>query len=632
MRERLPMRRWWLYGLAILAVQILLRLVFVRDGYFWQDDFRYLYDVRDGLSLDVAFQDYNGHLMPGSFLLSWVLGVLGPSWGVAVAMLLVLQVAAGLSLLWVSALVFRGHPGSLLVYAMAVFTPLTLVGSTWFAYGLQLWPQQIALCLALGCFVNYRRTESAAWILGVLTALVLGLLFWEKGVLVLPVLLLFSVLIVDRGTAWPHRLRTVLAQWRLWVPMIVVVSGYTVLYLRITSSAAGRHDGGTDVVEFFDNAVMRTLLPGLLGGPWTDSGAAFTISAMPNDVVTAVVALVWLALVGGSFLFRGKAAGAAWLWALFAILANYALLLLFRPEASTLVRDSRYIADVVPLLAVAVGLAFAPMRTPGDPAELRDDGEGAGAGTGASARGESGVDRPFAAAGATALDDPAPAVGRTFDVPLRVTLAVATFAAACLFASGWITTKALMPQMRHVWSKAFVNGVSLSAAADPERPLLNRRSPSPNVFFGTQAVLAKAMGIPANYVEGGRDLTMFDDTGRSGPVSVPFPEYRKDGPTPGCGWLLRPGRPARIDLGNRAGSPDTVITLGVLSSGDHPLRVRLDGERQLLTSTGPEGLSVLTLRLTKPAGAMTVSVTEPGASACVANVAVGAPGVDSGRP
>lgn len=614
MRERLPMSRFWLLGIATLMAGVLLRLLFMKDGYFWQDDFSYLYEVRNGISLPVLFQDYNGHLMPGTFLLSWIVSASGASWTVAVWLLVVLQVAAGLSLLWVVGLLFRGHPGSLVVYALAIFTPLTLVGSMWFAYGLQLWPQQIASTLALGCLVKYRESGSWRWAAGVLGAFVGGLFFWEKAALILPVLLVFSVLIVDRGQTWRQRWRGLRTQWRLWLPMLAVAAAYTVLYLVLTSTQ-NPDRSGLSPVEVANNALLRTLLPGLLGGPWTNRGSLFTVSAMPNDIVTALVALIWIAIIGASWLWRGRSAPLAWAWALLAICGNYALTLLFRPEAATLVRDTRYIADVVPVLALAIGLAFLPRRfrvpAPDGAAEV----------TTPAAPETS--DPPEASSSSSSL---------LAGIPLKVTTAVALFVSACLFASAWVSTSALAPELKHLGSRLYVDSLRRAAAADPDRPILDRRSPFPAVYFRPQSMLAEGLGLRLNWVEQGRDVSMFDDSGRLVPVTVPSPGYRKAGPSQGCGWLVRPGSPARIDLGNQVAGFDKVLNVGVLSGGDRPLRLVFDNGHTVVTSTGPDRLAVITVNLDFPAKQVTVSAPESRSVVCIADVTVGGPQAPTTKP
>lgn len=620
MRERLSMPKFWACGLAMLAVELLLRLSVMKDGFFWQDDFTYLHDVRSGLSLSVMFQDYNGHLMPGAFLLSFLVSALGSSWGWAVMLLLGLQAAAGAALLWVTALLFRGHPASLLVYAVAIYTPLTLVGSMWFAYGLQLWPQQLATCLALGCFIRCRQTHAVKWAGGVLGALVTGLFFWEKGVLILPVLLLFAVLVLDRGVTWRQRLLTLWAEWRLWIPMVAITAGYLVLYLSRTSSSLASPEGDrSSLGTLFENGVVHTLLPGLLGGPWTSSGSNFTLSATPNDVVTAVVVLTWLAVIGGSFVWRGRRAGGPWLWALFAVIANYGLLLSFRAGAVLLARDTRYVGDIVPILALAVGLAFLPSRAPGDEAQPARSDEGVD------------IDRPGAAAAPEITTGREPTAGIPLGpsvsmAPLRVAVAVAVFVAASVCASSWVSTRALDPSLKHTWSRAFADVLHAASKADPDRPMLEHAAPFTAVYFGSQRELATGLRIPLHWVSSGRDLTMVDQNGRIGQVSVPIPTFRKSGPIQGCGWLVKHGQPARIDIGDHA-TYGGVLALGVMSRNDVALRLRFDDGLIVHTSTGADGLAVITATLNSRQHSVTVQMPTPDQAVCVTDAAVGAPGV-----
>ncbi|YAL81936.1 hypothetical protein ACMYYO_08250 [Dermacoccaceae bacterium W4C1] len=609
MSDRLARHPLLIGGLGLLVAQLLLRWWLMKDGFFWQDDFRYLYRVSDGLSLDALFEQYNGHLMPGTFLLSWFVQATGSSWTVAVLLLLVLQVAAGLSSLWMLRTLFADRAWLLIAYAAILFTPLTFGGSMWFAYGLQLWPQQIALTAGLTCYVQWRRTGRQGWLVGFLVAFAAGLFFWEKALLLLPAVGLFAILVMGRQERLRDRVRVVLTrEWPVWVGLAVASVLYLVLYRSATSeggTAAQSSIGNESPLEILANGIFQTLMPGVLGGPWTGADAQYTSGAIPAVAVTALVAVIWVAYIGATVVLRGRQTLRVWWWIAAVLLINFLPTIAVRAEAGTLVRDARYVADVVPLVVVAVCAAAL------SPSVLSDQGPPA---------------RHRSGAGELVPDVPQDTVtlgGRPVPV-----VPVALLAAAALFAGGWASMAAVNDQFDHQWSRNYVRALQLASDADPDRPLLDRAAPFPQVYFGDTSQLAAGMNIETRWVSAGRGLSMVDPFGRVGPVDVPKPTLSRTGPRQGCGWLISPGEPLELPIGRGDLFAQSVLTLGYLNSKVVPLQVQLDG-RTAVTTTTAGGLGRVTVTLTKPTQKLTVRAPQAGSTVCISEVKVGAPGLQT---
>ena len=84
-------------------------------------------------------------------------------------------------------------------FSAYLFTPLSLATASWLAAGLQAYPLQIAMLTSLIGLVRLDRTGHRRWFVLSLLGQALGLLFWEKAVLVLPTMLALDVLVLSRG-------------------------------------------------------------------------------------------------------------------------------------------------------------------------------------------------------------------------------------------------------------------------------------------------------------------------------------------------------------------------------------------------------------------------------------------------
>jgi hypothetical protein len=333
----------------------------VLRGYFWQDDFRYIYGAVTQPLGSYVFQDYDGNLMPGQFLLVWLLTHLAPMhYTLAVLPVLALQ-AFGYVLMWRLLIRLFGHRWALLVpYAVVVAAPMIFTATLWWAFALQLMPLQVAMLGALNAHVGYlqmgnrrQAVQALAWIAG-------GLFCWEKALLIIP--LVFGVAVVlSPGAALLDRvLGAVRRHRRLWTWYGVLATGYVVLYLTRTAEVGQAPLQAGDLARLAKRMIADTLLPGVLGGPWAVHFEAGLGLAVPPAAVLVVSWLVAVAILVGGLVVGGRRAVLAWLLlagylACSVLLVAVSRLGVFGTVVGGVIRFS---ADAVPVAALCGALAF----------------------------------------------------------------------------------------------------------------------------------------------------------------------------------------------------------------------------------------------------------------------------------
>ncbi|MDF2824953.1 MAG: hypothetical protein K0R68_2361, partial [Mycobacterium sp.] len=140
-------------ALALIALQLVVRGVLAFGGYFYWDDL--ILVGRAGTqqlwSPGYLFDDHDGHVMPGGFLLGGLITRAAPLvWVVPAISLVVLQLLASLSLLRTLHLILGWRPVLLLPLMFALFTPLGVPGFAWWAAGLNSLPMLTALAWVCG--------------------------------------------------------------------------------------------------------------------------------------------------------------------------------------------------------------------------------------------------------------------------------------------------------------------------------------------------------------------------------------------------------------------------------------------------------------------------------------------------
>jgi hypothetical protein len=241
-----------------------------------------------------------------------------------------------------------------------VLSPLLLPANIWYAAALNQMPMQIALLLAVRSHLRYLRggrprdaVLTSAWI-------VFGLAFYEKTLVVVPLLVAVTVLWFATGRPL-HRLRTVAGEyWRTWSLQAGVVGCYLAFYLNHGKNDFAGKGSSADRLHVGHNLLLKTIVPGLLGGPWNYSpiGTVTSIAAPPGvPQWVALFTLVGVVLV--SVLLVRSA------WRAWALLGGWIVLdmtlVLYGRIGATLGLEPRDVTDLSLVGALCTGLAFLPL-------------------------------------------------------------------------------------------------------------------------------------------------------------------------------------------------------------------------------------------------------------------------------
>ena len=360
-----------LFGIVLIAAQLIWRSLFLSHYFFWQDDFHFLDGaLSHSFTWSYLSQVAAGHWFPGVYAISWVVARAGLyDWGFASTITVVMLVAADLAALRLLRTLFGDRPAILVPLLIYLLCPLSVMDIRFWAAAIELWPLVIAIFMALTAQVHYVRTRRFRHAVAAAAWLAVGLIFNEKA-LVLPLLLFAITSAFLMEGPWRRTIRECLVKyWRAWLLQAVLLACYaTALVWSLSKSPAKPSVPGTAsaVLSFTEELVKDTFVPGAIGGPWQWSGspdAQMASAATPN-------ALAWLAVIVAVAVILASIVPRLYAWRSWAILAGWVLAADVGPVVigrlgemtpGVLAQQTRYVADAVPILAICVGLAFLPL-------------------------------------------------------------------------------------------------------------------------------------------------------------------------------------------------------------------------------------------------------------------------------
>ncbi|MBP6997367.1 MAG: hypothetical protein KBB39_14635 [Phycicoccus sp.] len=602
-------------ALALIAVATLLRGWTAARGYFYADDFLLLGSAREHTLLDPNYYsgpDGTPH-SPGALVGAWVAAHLLPlQWAPTVVIGLLLQVATLAAFLTLILRLFGRHPLILPSVAIASLSSLSLPGTVWWSTALAFLPAVLGGTLALVALVDHLRTggRRSAVVSGVWLAT--ALLFSERALVF--VLLALGILLCWFTTGpIPARLRHLVTQHR-WPTLTyaVVLGGYAVLVLRWARPLGPPDVPAADLVAFATDAIFRSILPGLVGGPfgWLPVGTAGAL-ADPSPFVMTVCAALASAVITLTIWTRERTGRA---WALLGVCAalgmSWPVLHGALALGPVVARDLRYFGELPVLTGVLLAFATIPLAGRWAAPQVDAPHERSTA----AATLDRAVVAPLRAAGAlgeTSLQWVVPALALGLLVPSML----------------WSHVR-YDPWWTHNPAKAWAQQAIPAVQNLPAGTLLGSTYVPEAVVSGllypaneTTRILAPVLSSEQIFAPGsttGR-LVALDDSGTLRLAGV-FGARGTGAPDDGCGWRLGDAE-TTITLSQAPGGAAPVLRLGTVSGSS--LRLPLTAGDQNSVLTIEPGLGAVFVQVPPGVDSVTFHPSPTGATMCTNDITVG---------
>ncbi|MDW5611708.1 hypothetical protein [Mycolicibacterium sp. D5.8-2] len=573
---------------ALIALQLVIRAVLAFGGYFYWDDL--ILVGRAGtqglLSPGYLFDDHDGHVMPGAFLVAGVITRLAPlEWIGPAICLVVLAAIASLALLRALYVILGWRPVLLVPLTFALFTPLAVPGFAWWAAGLNSLPMLAAMAWVCADAILLVRTGNQRYAWTGTLVFFGGLLFFEKSAII--PFVAFTVAALHgyvTGTA------TVRQVWRrgarLWTATLAVTAAWVGVYLLVVDQQRWSFDLAM-TWDLLRRSFTHGIVPGLVGGPWDwQRWAPASPWATPPPVV---MVLGWSALgaVVALSLLRKRRISPVWLAALGYAVACQVPVYLMRSSRFTaleLAQTLRYLPDLVVVLTLlaAVGLC-APNR-----------------------------DR-----------------ARWLDHSARRTV-VTVCAATAFVASSLYSTSTFLTSWRDNPAQPYLQNARAGLArahASSDAPMLDQE---------VDPLVLQRVAWPENlashmfallrdrpeFSSATTNLRMLDTTGNLVDAKVTWVRTIRPGPDARCGYLVQPDFPVRMPLDGPLLPADWTVEINYLGNSDGSMTVSLSEGDEVKVPVRP-GLNRVYVRLPGAGDAITVSANTAALSVCVASGPVG---------
>jgi hypothetical protein len=575
---------------ALIAVQLGVRAALAFGGYFYWDDLILIgkAGTHNLLSPSYLFDDHDGHVMPGAFLLAGTIIRLAPlNWAWPAISLLALQLLASLALLRALYVILGWRWILLIPLTFALFTPLAVSGFAWWAAALNSLPMLAALAWVCADAILLVRTGNRRYAATGTLVHLGGLLFFEKAA-VIPFVAFAVAALLSRVRGDRAVLTTVWrAGMRLWVAALALTAGWVAVYLAVVNQRRWSFDL-TMTGDLLWRSITHGIVPGLAGGPWHwDRWAPASPWATPPP---SVMALGWLVLAGVLVvsLVRKQRVGLVWLTAAGYAVACQVPIYLMRSSKQTaleLAQTLRYLPDLVVVLALLAAVALsAPNRS--DAPRWLD----------ASPR------RTLAT------------------VVLAVLFVASSLYSTATFLTSWRDNPA-QPYLRNARAGlAAAHAASNAPMLDQEvDPLVLQRVAAPENLASHMFALLRDR---PEFAAATTQLRMLDSAGRLIPARVTWVRTIVPGPMPRCGYFAQPDRPARLILDGPLLPADWTVELSYLANSDGSMTLSLTQGPDVKVPVHP-GLNRVFARLPGAGDAITVRADTIALSLCLASGPVG---------
>ena len=575
---------------ALIAVQIGVRAALAFGGYFYWDDLILIgkAGTHNLLAPSYLFDDHDGHVMPGAFLLAGTIIRLAPlDWTLPAISLLALQLLASLALVRALYVILGWRRALLIPLTFALFTPLAVPGFAWWAAALNSLPMLAALAWVCADAVLLVRTGNQRYAVTGVLAYFGGLLFFEKAAAIPFVAFAVAALLYhvrgDRSalsTVWR-------AGVRLWVASLALTVAWVAVYLAVVNQRRWSFDL-TMTGDLLWRSITHGIVPALAGGPWHwDRWAPASPWATPPS---SGMALGWLVLAGvlAVSAVRKQRVGPVWLTAAGYAVACQVPIYLMRSSKQTaleLAQTLRYLPDLAVVLALLVAVTLSAPNRPAGPRWLD------------------------ASPKRTAVT-----------VGLAVLFAASSLYSTATFLTSWRDDPA-KPYLQNARAGlAAAHAASSAPVLDQEvDPLVLQRVAAPENLASHMFALLRDR---PEFASATTQLRMIDSSGRLIPARVTWVRTIVPGPMPRCGYFAQPDQPARLVLDGPLLPADWTVELNYLANSDGSMTLSLTQGPGVKVPVHP-GLNRVFARLPGAGDAITVRANTAALSLCIASGPVG---------
>ncbi len=582
-------------GIALILVQLAWRPQIAARGSFAIDDWPLASRAMENhLSSEYLLALFNNHFMPAGVLIGWlVTHATGLAYWPYVLIMTVGQALVDIAFYRLLRDLLRPGWGQLVPLAMFLFSPLTLEATSWWAVGVNMLPMQLAMVLAIGAQVRYVRTRRARHLVTLALSVLLGLVFFEKSLLIVPLLFLLTACLFGTGGPVRSVLRTLVAYWRSWLVLTAISVAFVLLYFTRTKTGSYRPASVGQVLTFLRDLTFQTTIPGLFGGPWrwwgVGDGAPLVLSPdVPRWLaLAALVALVVLTIRARRIALRAWVLLLAYFVMVCAVLSTTRLGSGMGGVAGLV---PRYMSDVVVVAALCVGVALLGLRDEeSEVAELVPAGW--------------------------------PVLRRT-----RGAVAVALVVAlgAYLLSAAWSAAR-FGDEWQHKQGRDYLATAETDLRGAAGAQFFDARVPDGVVGpLSAPYNLQSRFFLPANlqptFVTESENPWTFDDSGHMRPIKVEGVSIKpKQG---SCGYLLTGGEPTSMPLTGSLFYYVWVVRIGYLASGDSQARLQV-GSAEPKFFQVRKGLNQDFFVITASGNSVELTVQDPAVTLCTNEITIG---------
>ncbi len=358
-------------GAGVIVAGSLYVVWLLWGSFYYVDDFQRLSEASHS-SLDWSYlsESVFGHFVPGWRLTYFLLQRSDPLGYTPV--IVITALLQGFTLLGfmrlLNALFGRLWRNLLFVGWLAV-TPAMLSTQFWFANALHVLPSMALTIWSLDGFVRYLGSRRLAYLVYSVLSLALGLMFYEKPVIVLVVMPLLILAIATQsgpvGVGIRSGVHRITSLWRVWVLYVVFPIAYFSYFFTHQYYVPGSRPALGELAHATWLAWFQGIGPALIGGPfrWQVAGVGGLSIAAPSEATTYVALGLVVAVVIGSFVVAERA-WRGWTLLVVGFVLSFTVAAWGRLESIglSMARDFRYSADTMPLVLLGVALAYTAVR------------------------------------------------------------------------------------------------------------------------------------------------------------------------------------------------------------------------------------------------------------------------------